>query len=515
MMAGGLFVGTVVLVAATCGSIGITYDEPNYISASAKAWTWAKEAAGGVTGRGRVGAPLIDAYWRQNHERPGFIKLWWGAWMSAGALLGPLVRSRLGTILLAGILVAAVYLWAAQECNRRVGLLAAVLLLAMPRFFFDLHLAALDAPVAAFCFLSAWAYWRLWRAPSLRRALLAGLMLGCAAGTKGNVLPAAVALGMWWLARERRAVWQTVVATVVVAPLWFVATWPWLWPAPLARMWEYVTFHGKFPLLGAYVLGRMQDPAPFYTPVITLLATTPLLTLGLGAVSVAQRRSRFWQFLTFNMAVHWLYFALPGQPKFNGVRLFLPAFPFLACMAAMGAEWLAKAARAGRATDAFKRWALPAIGVIAALLGVRSVGLSHPYELAFYNSAVGGARGAHRLGFESIYWGSAYLQALPYLNRTLPSRGTLFVTPVGCMSLLETYQKGGMLRPDIRIVGGPQDYRDADLVVIQCQQSEFVDLSSALYRSGRPSFRLLYEGVPLLLAHDRPAVAQVVRRPKE
>jgi len=515
LVAGAVFLAVVLVLAATCNSIGITYDEPNYVSASAKAWRWAELAAAGLAQGNTVAAraEVINRYWRQNHERPGFIKLWWGAWMRVGTPLGSMVQGRLGTLVLVGLLGAAMYLWLGREHGRGVGLLAVIGLLGMPRFFFHSHLAALDAPVAAFCLLAAWLFWRLWREPSWGKAVGAGLALGCAAGTKGNVLPGALAIGVWWLACERRVLGRTVLAGLVVAPVWFFVTWPWLWAAPVARLAEYATFHGKFPLLGAYLFGVMRDPAPWYTPVLMLVATTPLLTLALAALSIGNGRYRVWQFLALNFVLHWLYFVLPGQPKFNGVRLFLPAFPFLACLAAIGghslSRWVGRMVKGGM----LERWGLASLCVALGIVGLRSVALSHPYELAFYNSGVGGAQGAQRLGLESIYWGSPYLQALPYLNKAIPPGGTMFVTPVGVMSLLETYQKGGALRGDIRILGGRGEHLKAHVVVFQCQQSEFVEVSWALYRKGRPTFQIAYEGVPLLLAYDRAAVEQVLNRP--
>lgn len=510
-VAAGLFLVVAMGLAATCSTVGFTYDEPNYVSASAKAWQWAGMMASGLA-HGDVSAAraeVIQRYWAQNHERPGFIKLWWGMWLWVGALFGGLVQSRLGTAILVGLLAAAVYLWMAREEGRGAGALAVLVLLGMPRFFFDAHLAALDAPVAAFCFLGAWLFWSLWRKGSWWTAVVAGLALGCAAGTKGNVLPAGLAIGLWWLMGERRGVAQTLVTALVVAPLWFIVTWPWLWPAPLSRLLEYATFHGKFPLLAAYIFGRMRDPAPAYTAIVMLLATTPVLSLLLGAVSAAKGKQRLWQFLALNFAFHWLYFALPGQPRFNGVRLFEPAFPFLACMAAMGGLWTVKRMAQWLKREQVAKWGMAGLCAIVGLVGLRSLALSHPHEVAFYNMAVGGARGAQRLGLESIYWGSVYLEALPYLNASVPKGGAVFVTPVGCMSLLETYEKAGMLRSDIRILGGPREHLSADVAVFQCQQSEFVEVSWALYRRGRPSFVVEYEDVPLLVAYDRAAVERV------
>lgn len=96
-----------------------------------------------------------------------------------------------------------------------------------------------------------------------------------------------------------------------------------------------------------------------------------------------------------------LVFSWPGTPVYDGVRLFLMAFPLWAVWAGIGARWLIE-----RPTVAAWR---PRVrhGMLAALLALQGTGLFlyHPCHLSYYSALVGGLPGAERLGFEATYWG--------------------------------------------------------------------------------------------------------------
>src|SRR4029079_5644214 len=93
-------------------------------------------------------------------------------------------------------------------------------------------------------------------------------------------------------------------------------------------------------------------------------------------------------------------------PAHDGVRLFLPAFFFLAAFAGWGTVALARdlARRVGLQT----RMAL--LLLAALILGPPAVALArvHQFELSYYNALIGGPQGAWRRGFELTYWFDAF-----------------------------------------------------------------------------------------------------------
>jgi hypothetical protein len=96
---------------------------------------------------------------------------------------------------------------------------------------------------------------------------------------------------------------------------------------------------------------------------------------------------------------------LPWAPKYDGVRLFLPAFPFLAVLTGVGLEAIFR--WVGRWRERWRRAGVTAAGV---LLLAQGAGLiwAWPFHLTYYNMLVGGLGGAQKLGFETIYWGEAF-----------------------------------------------------------------------------------------------------------
>jgi hypothetical protein len=71
--------------------------------------------------------------------------------------------------------------------------------------------------------------------------------------------------------------------------------------------------------------------------------------------------------------------------------------------------------------------------VLAVLLLAQTYGVValHPCQLSYYNLAVGGLRGAARLGFEPTYWGDSLTR--PFLQEVVqqvPRGATIDVAPV-------------------------------------------------------------------------------------
>src|SRR5690606_24855657 len=107
----------------------------------------------------------VDSYWRINSEHPALIKslfalshaLLWDRWQLV-SMEG--TSFRFPGMLLSSLGVGLVYLWGARARGRLVGVVAALSLGGMPRFFFHAHLACFDAPVVTMWTLAAYCYWR-------------------------------------------------------------------------------------------------------------------------------------------------------------------------------------------------------------------------------------------------------------------------------------------------------------------------------------------------------------------
>ena len=207
-----LGIGLLLLLLTTVGlqlasrTQGFTRDEGYYFTAAENHVAYYEEALAALR-RGHPKEALsprfIDRYFGYNSEHPPLMKTLFGiSWRllhrcscptesglhplpyaQRHRTLGLLKQGdamRLPTQLLAGLLVAAVYLLGARCWGRTAGLGAAGLAILLPRHVFHAQLACFDAPVAAMIFLITWAYLRAQQSGSRRWAVAAGVLLGLA-----------------------------------------------------------------------------------------------------------------------------------------------------------------------------------------------------------------------------------------------------------------------------------------------------------------------------------------------
>jgi hypothetical protein len=287
---------------------------------------------------------------------------------------------------------------------------------------------------------------------------------------------------------------------LILGPLVFIAGWPAMWYYTWIFLKAYLSNKLGGRTTAVYYLGKCYGEihAPWHYPFVLTAVTVPLgllvaFGIGLGRALRQIRAHSFCFLVLMNLLVIYGVAAFPGTPKYDGIRLFLPAFPFVAGLAGMGIEygWRRLAARFPQ-----RRLLLGAAGVLFALVLLRA-GLSyHPYELSFYSGLVGGLRGAHRLGFETQYWGDVFTpQVMRKVNELCPKDSSVHVTPwdIHCVQLLQAV---GELRADLRFV---TDIESADYIVLLVREAAFTEKERELYQRGKPVWELRLKGVPLCM----------------
>lgn len=268
----GLFVGTVALLWATEAAQGFPRDESFYFYAASNFARWVEllfhAPAQALSDAGTT--RLLD----YNHEHPMLAKELFGlSWLTFSEGLGwlrPATAFRLPAFAFAAVIPAVLHLFGATLYGRRAGLFAALCFYAVPRHFFNAHLACFDIPIAA-----AWlvVVYLFWRAMTDRRMWLwCGVAFGLAVAVKHNAWFLPFALAPFALARA-----------VVLSR-----------EKPEARrwVWRFLGLYVAFALLmGLTVLGL--GPEKFLQR-FTLLSPQSLLILGLFA-AVAFVLRRLWQ----------------------------------------------------------------------------------------------------------------------------------------------------------------------------------------------------------------------------
>jgi 4-amino-4-deoxy-L-arabinose transferase-like glycosyltransferase len=548
--------------------LGYARDEGFYFQAASSYARWFEQLL--ATPRAALDRRAVDLAWGVNHEHPALIK-------SLFALSSLFLQKkwhlfamegtsyRFPAMALAGVAVAVIYLWGTEARGRVVGLSAALLFAAMPRVFFQAHLACFDVPIVSLWTLGAYAYWRTLRHGGVLAPLLTGIAFGLALDTKHNswFLPIAcashlVALQVWAMLlrtgvgpllprpaepwRARRRALTALVSMALLGPLVLCALWPWIWHDTLHRLRDYAAFHLNHEYYNMEFLGKnyWAPPMPRGYAWLMTLATVPgvtLLLFGLGLWA----RGRVWlggaarQLLGRAAAsprvvdgagtdLLWLICVLinyvawlsPKTPIFGGTKHWMTAYPFLALFAGIGVDAVVRAARREllrwrRRSPAARRLGRSPFAV-AALVGacvlaapVVETTHAHPWGLSAYTPIVGGAAGAATLGLNRTFWGYATGAVTGFLDAEAPRGASVYYHDTAAPSW-DMLQKDGRVRRDLRgawsIAGADFGLYHHEKHMLGQEYQNWVAFGTL-----RPAHLGGLDGVPVIVVYEEPRVA--------
>lgn len=454
-----LLIGAVatMLVLLTGKGYGLAWDEGYYYQPSIDAAGWIARLL--TREPGWASAASVDQGFGRIWELPPFVKLLQGiSWAAFSTKLGELRALRLPSAALFGLSTALVYALGWLAARRIAALAAALAFITMPQVFGHAHFAASETATTFTLLLAVYCSLRglrggLW-------AVIAALAIALAFATKINAVFLPVILLPWALIHARKQSAPILFASILLTPVALFLFWPWLWHDPLTKLTTYIQFATEHAKIGVYFLGRkwnfVDDPVPAYYPLVMLLVSTPPATILAAAAGILLMLVR----PTRTGALPWLFLwavivfigaaSLPNTPRYDGVRLFMPAMPFLALLAGVAVAWISAS------TQRIRRYAVNARAVAFSLMGILSlagaidIARAHPNELSYFSPLIGGLEGAQRRGFEVTYWAESLDRAaLDELNKILP-RGARVKTLALQDINLAILQQWGWIRPDIR-----------------------------------------------------------------
>lgn len=496
-VAAALFALALGLVGTTLDDPGVTWDEPGYYISAQLQVRW----VGKLLSEGPAAAldpEVIRETWDWDHYhnphppiyKEGMALTWW----AAQGLLGPLAAYRLFPAILFATVVAVAWLWGAAAWGPAAGLGASLSILLMPRLFGHAHLGATETPLLAWWFLGTAAVW--WAVARDRRIgwPLAGAAWGLAAGAKFTGVVALAPAIAWAAWRDRRVALSGAPIAAATAVAVFAALNPLVWADPVGFfetwLWES-THRGDYAPIATRYLGETYPfDVPWHHVFVMTVAVTPLGILalaGIGAWAGLRRRDPLAVLAAGGVIFVWAVMLAPGAPHHNGVRQFVPVFPFLGLLAGLGLE---AARRAAGSRAALLAATLAFVPPVVDLVRYR------PYWLSYYGEAVGGLAGAHARGLERTYWMDVVSDELyRWMDRTLPEGAR--VTVLGTTGTVELAQALGRVRRDLEFTDTPPaDYYVVPMIDILIGPS----LERAV-REVRPLFEARRDGVPLVAVY--------------
>jgi 4-amino-4-deoxy-L-arabinose transferase-like glycosyltransferase len=520
-----LFLGvfTILILLVTAPQIGLTWDEPTYIVAAETYPRWYGELM--ARPAHALSTQGISRYWSISHEHPPLSKVWSGfIWLGARHFVDDLTAHRLGNILMAGGLISLLFLMVRRHYGRTAGLVAALALMTMPRFFFHAHLAAIDVPVTAMIFAVIFIFWWGHDRTEFSWTLALGLAWGLALATKINAIfiPPIVLLVWILLFRPRAYLFARYALAGLIGVGIFILSWPWLYHDLLRHLTAYVGFMttGRLPV-EQYYFGEVYAPPPWHFPfVMTVLVVPFLISLlaAAGAISMMRHREDrpLGGLLLLTIFVCLAVFTSGLGQVFDNERFMMPVFPYLAALAGVGfiriVPVMEKFLANSRIPLAGRRLVAPMMLVVFAPHLLVAYDL-YPHLLSYYSEAIGGVYGAKKLRLETTYWCETYAEVLPFLNAHARPGA---VVNAECQDVLIYYQLHGLLRSDLQIANGPDAYpafpdfqlnpatfKEADYAVVQNRQSGLYRALRTWMQTRKPIYEVKYRRLVLINVYAR------------
>lgn len=499
-----------VLLFVNLDNVGICWDEANHIGWSIRYAQWFELVFKNMFRAGLsklFSEQAINYFWVGSNQHPPLVIVL-GAW-SLGIfrkVIGLINSVRLVSLVSFSVLIGLVFRFGLHVYNRRVGLFSSLCLFFMPRVFGQGLIYGLDMPMALiwfatiFCFVKGLKH-KGW-------GLLTGFFLGLALLTKINAFLLPVVFLIWFsivliLSDIKKYSYKhSCLSIFFVAPFTVLCLWPQLWRHPLRQIQAYILTKVERMVIPVYYLGKQYTVSspPWHYPLIMFIFTVPVIILFLFMVGLIccfrdSRRNEKALLIVLSLGLQLLVAALPGVPRYDGVRLFLNIFPFVALLAGIGVDWLwgkfspqLKISTGGLAAFLF---------FILALLPLYHI---RPFYLCYYNELAGGPNGANRLGLETTYWGdTCNNDILKYLNHNLPAGARVCLYPAGS-NVVNTWKILGAIRSDLEI---NSDYQSGnyDYLVLNCRQGFFDDKLWNIYRNKKPVFGNYYGRLPLTVIY--------------
>jgi 4-amino-4-deoxy-L-arabinose transferase-like glycosyltransferase len=401
------------------------------------------------------------------------------------------------------IVLLYLYLYRAYQ-NHLIALLGAGLFFTVPRFFAHMHLFATDAIIVSLYFLALYLFVFGKKPVS---AICGGLSGGALLASKFTgilLLPVLLMVAPCFGGRNdyaRRFIYF-ITATVLGFLFFDVHLWVGLRQEIYFYFQSVLERETNTPIATLF-FGRIYDfRLPWYQPLIMIGICIPFSLIVFVVLSPVfggfNRRRKFWLFELLPLIFLILIFSLPKTPKHDGIRLFSLAWPHLILLSVRGACGIGKlihryiANRTSQpnsvAAVGFKSGAAHAILFLALLINIVALVNYHPYQLSYYNAAIGGSAGAAKKGFTISYWYDALNRSFLTKLNAMPTDDSVFIYSFPNSLILEMNRAFGLVKPEIK---STYNLQEADYVlvlnrIIKRRQSNYLEGKETVITASTP-----------------------------
>ena len=312
----------------------------------------------------------------------------------------------------------------------RAGLLAALFVVLMPRYYGHAFNNPKDIPVAV---TYLWGIYYVMQCvmvyPSLTRRLMVktGVAIGLALSVRVGGLLLVFYLGlflllMWYRSQERSwpAFLEVIKSGFLSGAIAYCVTllfWPYLQIHPITGFWDALTLFGAFPEIhftffeGVYI-GSNQTPW-YYAPKWLLLTLPEYVLVGVlltvGIALVTRRFEMPYAVLLFGAFFPIVYAVAKQMPLYDGIRHLLFVMPPLAVIAALGVHYLLGERK-------IIAWVTGVCFGVLVFWGIRNLIVLHPNQYVYFNHIFAGGVAEASRRYDTDYWENSYQQGIAWVQ---------------------------------------------------------------------------------------------------
>lgn len=393
-------------------------------------------------------------------------------------LINDIDSYRVYGVFLAASLVGLIFLWVSKVYGNFAGFIAILSLSLYPLFWSEMHFnTEKDIPEAIYWGFLLFSVWKGVTGRNWKWFVSSGIFFGLALGTKFNVVFIPFVILPWLTVvflrsdyiRSRLNLLKflkgnlKLVIAALTAPFIgitiFIASWPFLWSDPIARIGKVIGF---YKTIGLTQNIDQRFLGPFGTNTFALqwiLYTTPLIILILSTIGILAAIKRipkesdkvsllFLLWLLVPIArVTW-----PGSNIYGGIRQIMEYIVPLAILAGLGGSmlcsWIMSHLPNKKAIIANRKFIAGFLTVVAFITIFIQLIQIHPNENVYFNPLIGGLKGAkdREFPFWGNSFGASYRQGVIWLNQNAQENSNLVLVYEHHPNIAATW-----LRPDITL----------------------------------------------------------------
>ena len=478
-----VFIVSFVILLSTIADYGLTWDEPYYIAHSNRLQHWFGLLINNNSPFSDDAVNNLVQFDRYHNCHPPFYKL---SGIFFKQIIGQFLYSnilyqyRVSTAFWSALLIAFFFLYLCRAYQSYlIAILGASLFFTVPRFFGHLHLFTTDAIIVSLYFLALYLFVF---GKNTVSAICGGLFGGALLASKfTGILLFPILLMIAPCFSDRNEYARRFAFFIPATVLSFLVFDIHIWVGFRQELFFYfssVLDRESVVPISTLFFGKVYDfRLPWYQPLVMLGICIPFSLIAFAIFCPMfgrfNRYRKFWLFEILPLIFLILIFSLPRTPKHDGIRLFSLALPYLILLSIRGVGGISHFINrliVNRVTPPgstvairLERGVITALLSFALLMNILALVNYHPYQLSYYNAAIGGAAGAAKKGFTISYWYDALDQTFLNKLNAMHKNDSVLIYSFPNSDILEYNRVLGLLDPEIKSTSDPQE---ADYILI-------------------------------------------------